>query len=118
MPRINTKKGIEAEVRIYLESANPDNIDVPNPIPVGRWTDAHGEGRTASALTFHLRIMLQSNGNYATCIAHKQQGRVLIVEGSKKEDWGDHIVPAEVLKHYQDFYGVTKPSKEPEKKKK
>lgn len=116
MPRKYTKKEIQEEVRIYLEGANPNNIDVPNPIPVGRWTDAHSEGRTASAITFHLRVMLQSNGNYATCIVYKQQGRDLIVDGSKKDDWGDQIVPADVLRHYQDLFGVTKPDEEKKKK--
>jgi hypothetical protein len=116
MPRKYTKKEIQEEVRTYLEGANPSNIDVPNPIPVGRWTDAHSEGRTASSITFHVRIMLQSNGKYATCIAYKQQGRDLIVDGSKKDDWGDQIVPADVLRHYQELFGVIKPDEEKKKK--
>ncbi|KAJ4007778.1 hypothetical protein NW766_009581 [Fusarium irregulare] len=109
MPRAN----METQLKKYLEAANPENLGVPDPIQAGRWTDAHGEGRTASTITFHLRFMKRSDGTFATSIAYQQRGQEITVSDSTK-NWGAQVVAADVLKHYQDLYGVT--SKEVQKK--
>ncbi|KAK4033237.1 hypothetical protein C8A01DRAFT_19788 [Parachaetomium inaequale] len=89
------------EMRTYLDDAKAAQMSLPN-WGVGKWQEAHGEGRSTSQWTFHIGFMYATDtGCYWTCIVVNSKEGNLPVKGTLV-NWGTTAPePHDVLEFYK-----------------
>ncbi|KAK4248231.1 hypothetical protein C7999DRAFT_31286 [Corynascus novoguineensis] len=112
--KVTLSKKDKNKMQVYLDAANPAQISVPQ-WGIGLWQNSHGEGRSTSTLTFHIRFLYATDtGCFWTCILLKDGKRHKPVAGTLV-NWGtEQPSPSDVLEYYKNAqFPLPDPDSEP-----